>query len=360
LTRPAGLTIIAILWFLGGIVNLYVSSTTISGDLEVLPLLSDPMVPEWFKFGVPAEIGINLFAFSFGIIQMFTIVGLWTGKSWSYKMALTIPVLAAVSWIAWGALFMSAPIELGFRESTKWVPIGASIFWAIIILSYLRKPHVKEYLSVTVQKTLAEKVPEAPEIPKVPKRRRRILMVIAVLAIVIVVASAGIGLYVLRVPGGEEPSPTPIEYETYSKYGFSIEYPKGMSISEQGMLESTATSSSGVFLGELSNDEYELITLGWLTTISPPDLEIGLNAGFESMEDQAEEVNKGQLVTSTKAGHTIKYQNFTATIEGETVYGILGVWYCDTNDRFYNLGLMYSEQDVLPKFQQYLESFVCH
>jgi len=146
--RPTGLTIIAILWFLGGIYNLYMSSQVISDDLEVLPHLSESWVAEWFKFGVPAELAINLLVCALGIIQMFTIIGLWTGKSWSYKLALAIPVLAVVSWISMAGLYISAPIELGIRESINWVPIGASIIWMIIYWSYLRKPHVKEYLRV--------------------------------------------------------------------------------------------------------------------------------------------------------------------------------------------------------------------
>lgn len=146
--RPTGLTVIAILWFLGGIYNLYMSSQYISDDLEALPHLSDPGVAEWFKFGVPAELAINLLVFALGLIQLFTIIGLWTGKSWSYKLALAIPVLAAVSWILMAGLYMSAPIELEIRESINWVAVGASIFWAIIYWSYLRQPHVKEYLGV--------------------------------------------------------------------------------------------------------------------------------------------------------------------------------------------------------------------
>lgn len=146
--RPTGLTIIAILWFLGGIYNLYMSSQVISDDLEVLPHLSDPWVAEWFKFGVPAELAISLLVFALGLIQLFTIIGLWTGKSWSYKLALAIPVLAVVSWISMAALYMSAPIELEIRESINWFAVLFSIFWMIIYWSYLRQPHVKEYLGV--------------------------------------------------------------------------------------------------------------------------------------------------------------------------------------------------------------------
>ena len=207
------------------------------------------------------------------------------------------------------------------------------------------------------------------EVPEVPKRPRKTLIAILLIVIVGVAAvSVFAWWYTQKAPEEEEGPPTPSpEFNWYSKYsfwyskyGFTFLYPEGMSISEQGMLESTATSSSGIVSGELSNDEYELITVGWLTTVSAPDLEISLNAGFEAMEAEGTDVDKGQLVTSTKAGHTMKYQYFTATAEGETMYGIFGVWYCDTNDRFYELILAYSEQDVLSKFQQYLDSFICH
>ena len=198
---------------------------------------------------------------------------------------------------------------------------------------------------------------EVAEVAEVPKRSRKTLTAVLLVAVV-AVASVSVFIWWFTQEG-EEPPPTPPEFSTYSKYDFSFEYPKGMSMSEEGLLESTATHSSGMVIGELE-DEYEAVFVGWLTMISAPDLEVSLNAGFESMEAEGLDVDKGQLVASTKAGHTMKYQYFTATVEGEIMYGIWGVWYCDTNDRFYQLGLMYSEQDVLPKFQQYLDSFVCH
>jgi hypothetical protein len=123
------------------------------------------------------------------------------------------------------------------------------------------------------------------------------------------------------------------------------------------MLENTATSSSGMVLGELGT-EY-VIMVGWLTTVLVPDLEVSLNAGFENMEAQGNVVlDRGELVTSTKDGDEMKFQYCDATIEGKTFHGVFGVWYNDTSDRFYELMILYSGQDVLPKFQQYLDSFV--
>jgi len=144
--RPRGLTIIAILWFIGGIYNLYISSQTISADLEALSYLS--RLPTWFRFGVPAELAINLLAFALGLIQMFTIYGLWTGKPWSYRLALAVPILAFVSVILEALLYLSAPIQYGLIDDINWAVVGGSIIGMGIYLSYLRQPHVKEYLGV--------------------------------------------------------------------------------------------------------------------------------------------------------------------------------------------------------------------
>jgi len=146
--RPVGLTVLAILWFLGGLYNLYQGSQAISLDLEVLPLLNSPNMPEWFKFGVPAELAISLFVFVLGLLQIFATYGLWTGKPWSYKLALAVPILNAVSWLSVAVLYASAPIEFEIADPFDWVSAFFSIFWAIIFLSYLRQSHVKEYLKV--------------------------------------------------------------------------------------------------------------------------------------------------------------------------------------------------------------------
>ena len=210
--------------------------------------------------------------------------------------------------------------------------------------------------SVPIQMGVTEKVPEEPTTQELPRKSRKTLM--AVLLIVIVaVACFGVVIWWYS----QKPSPTQSQgFNTYSKYGFTFEYPKSMSITERGMLESTATSSSGMVIGELSNGEYEMVLAGWLSTVTAPDLEDSLTGGLEGMETEGTTVVEGQRVNSTTSGHTMMYQYFTATIEGETLNGIWGVWYCDTNDRFYQLGLMYSEQNMLPKFQQYLDSFTCH
>lgn len=202
----------------------------------------------------------------------------------------------------------------------------------------------------------AEKVPESPITQEVPRKSRKTLMAILLVA---VVAVASVGVFIWWYT--QKDSTPSSGFNTYSRYGVTFEYPKGMAITEQGMLESIATDSSGMIIGELSRDEDEVIAVGWISMVTPPDdLTTSLADALEGMEDEDSAVDPGQLVNSTKAGHIMMYQYFTAAIEGDNVNGIWAVWYCDTNHRFYELGLMYTEQNVLPKFQQYLNSFICH
>ena len=167
--RPMGLTIIAVVWLIGGIVELYVGAVTINDDLEVLPLLSDPDMPDWFRFGVPAQITIYLFIFALGLVRLCTIYGLWTGRSWSYKLAMPVPVLNVIGWMLDVGLLMSAPVEFGLRESISWSS-ASSILWVIIYWGYLRRPHVKRYLHVIGERDLDFDIPNTPII-KVTKVR---------------------------------------------------------------------------------------------------------------------------------------------------------------------------------------------
>lgn len=195
------------------------------------------------------------------------------------------------------------------------------------------------------------------EVPVKEKSTRR-TAIVAISACIIVVVMVSVWWYT-------QPAPPTDEYETYSKYGFSFEYPTDMTMSEQGLLENTATDSSGIVVGELNNDELEIIFASWLNTVTAPDLEVSLEGAFAGMAQSEGTIDRsnlerGELVEATKAGHAMIYQYYTVTIGEEALHGIYGVWYCETNQRFYQLNLMCTEEDTLPIYQRYLDSLVCH
>jgi len=173
------------------------------------------------------------------------------------------------------------------------------------------------------------------------------------------------------------PSPTPTQFKTYSKYGFSFEYPKTFSVTEMGILESEANDNSGMVQVWVENEEIESFQVGWVKMM-PDIVEIGpgglegnlkdsLEGGFAAMEstEGIASVEEGELVEATKAGHLMLYQYYTITVtEGDKAYGIAGGFYCDESLKLFSLSTMNAtisaKKDVLEDFQNYLDSFVCH
>jgi len=150
LKRPGGLTVIAILWLIAGLFNVYQSLQSISADVQALPFLSNPELDSWFQFGIPAELAISIFLLVLGFAQIASVYGLWTGKSYAYKLALAISVVLIITNISLAGLYSTAPSEIGLASSATmaWIFVLAGIFWTAIIWRYLSKVHVKAFLGV--------------------------------------------------------------------------------------------------------------------------------------------------------------------------------------------------------------------
>jgi len=157
--------------------------------------------------------------------------------------------------------------------------------------------------------------------------------------------------------------PTPLPplspgYERFSKYGFSIDYPKDMIILEEGLIDETANDNSGTIRGELFGP-YKGFMVSWGKR-EPPftrwDLESELDTFFAGPAER-----EGSLVETTKLGHEMIYHRYSVVANGDRFYGIVGLWYCNIDEKVYILGTKQStEQDVLQIFERYLDSFVCH
>jgi hypothetical protein len=172
----------------------------------------------------------------------------------------------------------------------------------------------------------------------------------------------------------------PAQFNTYSKYGFSFEYPKAFYVTEMGALESEANDSSGVVEFLVENGEPEFCYVGWTAT-TPGETE-SWEGGVEGYLKNQIEVTiavlevagnyttigsfaAGELLESTKAGHLMFYQyvDYTPT-EGDRVYGAISFFYCDESQKLFSLMTASmtttTEEDGLENFQNYLDSFVCH
>jgi lysylphosphatidylglycerol synthetase-like protein (DUF2156 family) len=124
-SRPLGVTVVAILQFLGGILLVLGGAA-----LAALPQL----------------VGLPLFGFLLGGLGVFLVVigalallvgwGLWTGKGWAWWLTVILQALNIVLSLA----------LLALGELTAIV----SLIIAAIILYYFFKPHVKAYFGVKV------------------------------------------------------------------------------------------------------------------------------------------------------------------------------------------------------------------
>lgn len=146
--------------------------------------------------------------------------------------------------------------------------------------------------------------------------------------------------------------------KTYSNFGFSFKYPKGMTLSETGMFDVRATDTSGVIIGEL---EDQVLGVTWMRMATePPLLESTLAGGLEGMEAEGVTVVKGEKGETTVNGHKVVYQFYSVSAEDGQYYGVFSAWYCDVSERIYALMTMSKESEAFPLFEDYLGSFVCH
>lgn len=179
--RPAGIAWLAVLWSIGVIILIIRSLNLLIGDLGYFPLLSDPNVPEWYRFGLPAEMVLSIFVILVGFLALYVVYGLYTAKSWSYIPALATPLFALVLNVAETFLYASAPseAEMGYTVAASFIIALISSFWLLVVWFYVPKLHVKQYLKlapppapVPVPPTAILPVPPPPEPVAITEEKR--------------------------------------------------------------------------------------------------------------------------------------------------------------------------------------------
>ena len=164
----------------------------------------------------------------------------------------------------------------------------------------------------------------------------------------------------------EAPPATSPGHIRYTKYGFSFEYHKQMALTEMRhpMFGDEASETAGSILGHRADLNEEVLVVRW---IEAPEgmkgmLEASLAGLYETrkQDESCTGLTMGDVVESELYRHRMLYQPLTYELEGEQVYEVAGVWYCDISHRFWQLIVMYSGEDVLPLFQGYADSFMCH
>jgi CubicO group peptidase (beta-lactamase class C family) len=171
---------------------------------------------------------------------------------------------------------------------------------------------------------------------------------------VIIVLTFTATIYYLNAP----------KYDTYSRFGFSFEYPEGMEFSEEGIGGvRIATVSAGIVQGTLIHDENpEIIGVVWIPFETKPELEDILDLAFSQLGEGNQVESRGTMVSTQKDNHDMLRQDFTMNDEGSLISGIAGIWYNPTAKRIYLtfymvLPNLVSEQGLLKRFERLTSSF---
>jgi CubicO group peptidase (beta-lactamase class C family) len=132
-------------------------------------------------------------------------------------------------------------------------------------------------------------------------------------------------------------SSTPAGFETYSRFGFSFEYPEGMELWEQGMGGvGIPTITAGIVQGTLVTDMVpEIIGVIWFQSESELILEDVLDMAFAQFGEGNLVESRGRLVSMLKGDYEMLRQSFSMN-EGETlISGVAGTWHDSYAERIY-------------------------
>jgi predicted transcriptional regulator len=162
--RPEGITLITLFLALTTIVAINQAIQTLVVTIPLFPYLSEVFDPssdiffdlteierQWISTGLPSEVIINSIILTLGLCTLIIIYGLIQGKSWSYKPAFVLPLGSTISSGLAVVLYVSAPytlmLDIELTMNTILTPVN--LIWFLVLLYYLRKPHIKKLFTST-------------------------------------------------------------------------------------------------------------------------------------------------------------------------------------------------------------------
>jgi len=152
--RPTGITIMCILWLLGGLYNFFNGLYGFGTDLDILISWSqgyhyaDPAVNAWASWAIPTETILMFIGLVLGIMQFATIYGFWNRKDWSYRTGITVPIVTVI--VSWLHMFLILGAPQLLDPTPNYVLPFTNIGFALVYIAYLRQVHVKKWLRVSV------------------------------------------------------------------------------------------------------------------------------------------------------------------------------------------------------------------
>jgi hypothetical protein len=149
-------------------------------------------------------------------------------------------------------------------------------------------------------------------------------------------------------------------YNKYSLYDFSFEFPQGWTV--YFMEEVAPTEDMGMvnIYSAFERGQFQLIWSSPPEEQLPLNLTEGLDSNFDYVSWYCDDVDRGNIVSTTINDHELIYQDYTGTEYDEPVSGAVALWYCDVSENGFLIIHMTHEQDGLQSILQFIETFTCH
>lgn len=148
-------------------------------------------------------------------------------------------------------------------------------------------------------------------------------------------------------------------YTTYSKYGFSFQYPNTWTITEKGMQDNAADSTSGIVVVQGSASQGDTLMVAWIHSVTSMDpstvLSNAIN-GFQTGSGGTGLTMGMQSMMTMKMGYNVYYQPFSITVSGTHLNGVWAAWYSTQGQRLYQMGAVTSG-DAMNMYNNCLASF---
>lgn len=142
MARPLGVTVIAILMVIGGIVMLFAGiAAVVAGSL--LPFAAQTgNLPDTMSMPMlgGAAVGFGAFMLALGIAALVIAYGLFKGRGWAWTAAVVLSIIG----IALAVLQIATSLAFGDPSGIISLIING------VILYYLYRPHVKAYFGKAV------------------------------------------------------------------------------------------------------------------------------------------------------------------------------------------------------------------
>ncbi|MCW3992582.1 MAG: hypothetical protein NWE79_07720, partial [Candidatus Bathyarchaeota archaeon] len=190
---------------------------------------------------------------------------------------------------------------------------------------------------------------------------------VIIIALVVIVAGGGYWWYTSTQI--EEPSPEPPSWEyptsflRYSRFGLSFEYPEGMVFAPGNLLGGFdyAHPLHGDVQGFLE-EVPENMGVIWIQFEGDPPFESLLDQLFTQAEVEGglQDLERGDLTTSTINGREVLIQPFEFKGEGVDSVGSMAMWYEGEDQRIYvvyTVAPSEAQLDVQSNVERYVETF---